>query len=253
MYIRARPETYCTSAGALSELELLAKISCSARKVSESFCKTPPQTGYPFMADTPSELTTRPSLLVRLRGGDEDAWQTFFQTYTPLIFRYCRKRGLQEADAADVAQEVLARVARSIHTFRYQPERGRFRDWLGTVTRHDLGRYLKKQAAGIRGTGSEPSGNGLDEIPSPEADTEWTDAFYARVLQVALERIHPHFEATTWKAFERTWVDEQPAPAVARERGVGVDVVYVAKSRVLKALRAEVLMLAEDVPHFLPS
>ena len=52
-----------------------------------------------------------------------------------LIYRSCRRRGLQDADAADVGQEVLAQVARSIRDFEYQPGRGRFRDWLGAVVR----------------------------------------------------------------------------------------------------------------------
>ena len=203
------------------------------------------------MSENPSELTTRPSLLVRLRDGDNDAWRTFVTTYSPLIFGYCRKHGLQEADAADVAQEVLAGVARSLRSFRYQPERGRFRDWLGAVTRTKMNRYLHKELQGARGAGGDEADASLDEVAALEADSEWTAAFNASVLQAALERIRPHFEPPSWRAFESVWVDNRPAAEVARELGLGVASVYVAKSRVLKRLHDEILMLAEDIPHFI--
>src|SRR5262245_51158989 len=92
-----------------------------------------------------SALHTRPSLLVRLRdAGDSASWQTFVDLYGPVLYRYARRRGLQDADATDVAQEVLAEVARCIRAFEYQPERGRFRDWLGTVLCRRLARFWEK-------------------------------------------------------------------------------------------------------------
>jgi RNA polymerase sigma-70 factor (ECF subfamily) len=60
------------------------------------------------MAAPPFEEPTQPSLLVRLRDpADEAAWVTLVSTYLPLVYGYCRKCGLQDADAADVAQDVM--------------------------------------------------------------------------------------------------------------------------------------------------
>src|SRR6516165_3933455 len=90
---------------------------------------------------------TRPSLLRRIRDpGDTEAWQTFVDVYGPLIYRHGRGRGLQDADAADVTQEVLFQVSRSIQTFEYRPEQGRFRDWLGTVTENKIRTFLTRRA-----------------------------------------------------------------------------------------------------------
>src|SRR5271155_1109111 len=98
------------------------------------------------MNNDASSLHTRPRLLVRIRDRqDAESWKLFVELYTPPVLRYCRLRGLQDADAADVTQEVMAQVARSMHAFRYSPERGRFRDWLGTVTRRKLNRFLMKK------------------------------------------------------------------------------------------------------------
>ena len=201
------------------------------------------------MNNPASSLHTRPSLLLRIRDAqDTDAWQTFMSIYAPLIYRYCRGRGLQDADAADVTQEVLAKVARSVQTFTYQPERGRFRDWLGTVTRHRIFRFLRRQHTGLQAAEAATEQD-AEEIAAPQAEAEWTAVFHSQLLQAALERIQPSFEPVSWRAFERTWIEDRPAAEVSRELDLRIEAVYLAKTRVLKKLREEVLHLAEDLPQ----
>jgi RNA polymerase sigma factor (sigma-70 family) len=196
---------------------------------------------------------TRPSLLLRLRDpGDSEAWRVFVETYTPLVYAYCRRRGLQDSDVSDVTQEVMSQVLRSIGGFLYQPERGRFRDWLGTVTRTKILRFLRRDARAGK-AGDATAEELLRQIEDPESDTLWAEAFQSRLLDVALRRARPDFEESTWALFERAWVGGEPAPVVAREMRVPVEAVYVAKSRVLKRLRIEVETLAEDYPLLLSS
>ena len=198
-----------------------------------------------------SANATRPSLLLRLRNPrDTEAWQVFVETYSPLVSAYCRRRGLQASDVADVTQEVMAQVLRSIPDFTYQPERGRFRDWLGTITRNKLLRFLSRNArAGKGGTGVVEEL--ARQVKDPESDTLWAEGFHARVLEVAMKRSRPDFQEGTWTMFERAWVQGQAAQDVARALGVPIESVYLAKSRVLKRLRAEVVALAEDFPLLL--
>jgi RNA polymerase sigma-70 factor (ECF subfamily) len=202
------------------------------------------------MEQPSGEDLTRPSLLVRLRDHtDADAWRTFALLYAPLIYGYCRKSGLQDADAADVTQEVLQQVSRSIRGFVYDQEKGRFRDWLRMVTRRKVLRFLERTRDGAAAADrAEP----LDGMVESAADAEWTDDFHARILKVALEQVRPRFEPSTWRAFERTWVGGEDPREVAQEVGLAIDQVYAAKSRVLKLLRAQVLILAEDLPPFVP-
>jgi RNA polymerase sigma factor (sigma-70 family) len=196
---------------------------------------------------------TRPSLLLRLRNSrDSEAWRTFVETYTPLVYAYCRRRGLQASDVADVTQEVMAQVLRSIPDFTYQPQRGRFRDWLGTITRTKLARFLSRNARAGKGEGGDARAEELTwQVEAPESDTLWTEGFHARVLEVAMKRARPDFQEVTWTIFEHAWVRGQAAPEVARELGVPIESVYIAKSRVLKRLRTEVVTLAEDYPPLL--
>jgi RNA polymerase sigma-70 factor, ECF subfamily len=196
------------------------------------------------MDDHQSALHTRPSLLVRLRdAADAQAWSAFVEIYAPLIYGFTRRRGLQDADAADVTQEAMAEVARTIRAFEYRPERGRFRDWLLLITRRRLIRFFDRRA---RRAEDVHQAELLARAEDPTPDPEWSEAFNARVLQAALQRIQPHFEPTTWRAFERVWIENRSAAETAAELSIQVQLVYKAKSRVLKRLEEEVRDIVED-------
>ncbi|MFN0052049.1 MAG: RNA polymerase sigma factor [Planctomycetales bacterium] len=199
-----------------------------------------------------SHPRTSPSLLVRLRDSrDGKAWELFIETYGPLITRFCRRRGLQDADAVDVSQEVMTKVVQALRTFEYQPARGRFRDWLGAVVRSRLADFhaLQKKLASVNG--QSPSVVNLDEALSGSVDAEWPSQFHDHLLRVAMERTRGDFEPQNWRAFELTWLENRPPADVARTLSLPVATVYVAKFRILERLRKEVLMLAEDMPHLL--
>jgi RNA polymerase sigma-70 factor (ECF subfamily) len=153
--------------------------------------------------------------------------------------------GLQDADAADVSQDVLAEVARCNRAFEYDPERGRFRDWLGILVRRKVLRFRKNhddEAADLRAADANAS-------DANSVDAEWTDEFNAQILSAAIERARPHFEPQTWSAFEGVWLKNRRAVDVAADLKLPIELVYTAKSRVLKRLEEEVRVLAEDVPQ----
>jgi RNA polymerase sigma factor (sigma-70 family) len=193
-----------------------------------------------------SELRTRPSLLMRIRDrNDEESWRTFVMIYAPLVYRYCSRRGLQDADAADLTQDVLERVARAIRSFEYQPAQGLFRNWLLTITRRQLAEFHQKVA---RRPEQSVVSSLLERISEDEnrADADWNQDFTDRVLQVALDRSRPSFEPTTWRAFESVWIENRSAAETADALSLSVDLVYYSKSRVLKRLKEEVHEIVED-------
>jgi RNA polymerase sigma-70 factor, ECF subfamily len=184
--------------------------------------------------------STQSSLLIRIREpANAEAWKTFVDLYTPLIYRYCRKRGLQDADARDAAQEVLSRVIGAIRKFEYDPARGRFRGWLGLLTRQALYRHGKEA--------SRRDGEPWTVDVESEADPEWIEEFNARVYRCAIERIRAEFDDDTWNAFDAVWTrDEKPAN-VAHALGRRTPWIYKAKFKVLKRLKEEVEYLAADL------
>jgi RNA polymerase sigma factor (sigma-70 family) len=193
-----------------------------------------------------SELRTRASLLMRIRdAGDAESWRIFVTIYAPLVYRFASRRGLQDADAADLSQDVMEKVARAIRAFEYQPAKGRFRDWLLTITRRQVAQFHESRArCPEQLCGSvelEQLGKGTDR---PDAD--WNEDFNARVLQVALDRARLRFEPMTWRAFECVWLENRTAAETADTLSLHIESVYYAKSRVLKQLRDEVQEIVED-------
>ena len=98
---------------------------------------------------------TRPSLLLRLRDArDQQAWGQFWEIYQPLILRLVRQKGLQDADAREVTQEVLLAVSKAVGAWDANPARGSFRGWLATIARNLVVNFLIRQSRHPRGTGN---------------------------------------------------------------------------------------------------
>src|SRR5437764_5198815 len=90
--------------------------------------------------------TTSISLLERLRQpGEAEAWQRFVDLYTPLLYYWACRLGLQEQDAADLVQEVFTLLVQKLPDFIYNRQKS-FRSWLRTV-------LLNKWRAYRRGKG----------------------------------------------------------------------------------------------------
>ena len=192
---------------------------------------------------------TRPSLLVRIRdAGDRTAWLQFVDLYAPLVYRFARKRGLQDADAADLTQEVLQAVAGACRGLDYDPGRGTFRGWLFTVARNRLHNFLLRQRRYAETYTQPATAQGLDGHPARRTDEEalWEQEYRQRLFDWAAAQVRGHFQETTWQAFWRTAVEGQPAAQVAEGLGLSVGAVYIAKSRVLARLREQVQELESE-------
>ncbi len=187
--------------------------------------------------------TTRASLLLRLRDpADDRAWVEFTDLYGPLIRRVARRGGLQDADAADLEQEVFRAVAGAIG--RYDPDRARgsFRGWLLRIARNLLLNLLAAQRRRPMAGGGTDAAALLAAQPDPSAeDSAFFETEYRRrTFEWAATQVREEFRTPTWQAFWRTAVDGEEAAAVAADLGLSVGAVYVARSRVLARLRCKV-------------
>lgn len=191
------------------------------------------------MLDSPA---TRASLLVRIRDRqDPDAWRQFLEIYAPAVYAYARRRGLQDADAADLMQEVMRSVASAVDRLDYDPTRGSFRGWLYTIARNKLFNFLDGRRRRVRGTGDSDVQEQLTEQVAPATDSnEWDREAERRLAAWAMERIRGEFQESTWRAFWMTSVEGRDAKSVAVELGLSPGAVYVAKSRVLARLKREI-------------
>jgi RNA polymerase sigma-70 factor (ECF subfamily) len=195
------------------------------------------------------EPTTRRSLVLRLRDlGDEAAWAEFVQVYEPLVYRLARAKGLQDADARDLCQDVFRAVAAAIERWDPDPAKGRFRAWLFRIARNLLVNFLARQRRHPRGSGHTSVQELLEAQPADDAraEAEFAAEFRRRAFRWAAEQVRHEFTESTWQAFWRTGVENRPVAAVARELGLSEGAVYVARSRVLARLRGRVEQLTED-------
>ena len=192
------------------------------------------------MADT---LNTRPSLLVRLRdAGDAQAWQEFVEVYSPAIQRFARQRGLQDADAADLQQNVLAALSDGLKRFEYDRAKGTFRGWMFGVVRHQLARFLQKEHSAVVGAGDTAALDRMLAVPEPSDDESalWDHECKRQRFLWAAERVRSQVEPESWLAFWQTAVENRPAADVAKELNLRVGAVYTAKSRVLARIKREI-------------
>jgi RNA polymerase sigma-70 factor (ECF subfamily) len=193
------------------------------------------------MADSPS---TRRSLLVRIRDPhDGAAWAQFVDLYAPLVYGFARKRGLQDADAADLTQDVLRAVAAAAGRLDYDPRRGSFRGWLFTIARNKLHNFLTGRDRQARARGGSAAQQLLEEQPAREEQALWDQEYEQRLLDWASEQVRGSFQDSTWRAFWQLAVEGRSPKEVAAALGMSVGAVYIAKSRVLARLKEQIQQL----------
>jgi RNA polymerase sigma-70 factor (ECF subfamily) len=197
------------------------------------------------MADIPP---TRASLLLRLRDPrDAVAWGEFVGLYGPLVYGYLRKQGLQDADAADLSQDVLAAVARGIGRLEYDPARGAFRNWLFTAVRRKLSNWRRARRSRGEDRTDPEAERLLDACPAPEAaEAEWQAEWGRRLFGWACEQVRREVTAVTWQAFWQTAIEDRPGKQVAEHLGLTVAAVYGARRRVLARLKDLIRTARED-------
>lgn len=180
--------------------------------------------------------TTPVSLLERLRQpADQAAWARFVELYLPLLFYWARRLGLGEADAADLVQEVFVTLVEKLPAFRHDRDRS-FRSWLRTLLTNRWRDARRRRAARPQ----QVNAVALEDVADTDAPDVLEEAEYRRqVVAQALALLEGEFQARTWRAFRAHGVDGRPAAEVAAELGVSVNAVYLATSRVLRRLRAE--------------
>lgn len=197
------------------------------------------------MGSTPE---TRQSLLVRLRDPqDQASWYEFTEIYRPVIFRLARRKGMQDADADDLAQQVLAAVAGAIDRWESDPKRAKFRTWLHRIAHNAIINALTRRAPDC-GSGDTELHKLIDAQPAgagPHSDLLRLE-FRREQFRWAAKQIRAEFQTDTWQAFWLTAVESEPVDVVSRKLGKSSGSVYAARSRVMRRLKEKLSELDMD-------
>ena len=182
---------------------------------------------------------TSPTLLERLRAAsDALAWEEFADRYWRFIFWLAKRRGCSDHTAEEIVQEVMLAVFNKGRAFRYDPARGRFRDWLDRVVRNQVIKRRQRASERIQAKGGEFS----DGFVEPEAKDAGPDeaceaAFEEAMLLVLMETVRREVEPSTYQAFELSVLQRRSGREVARITGLSRNAVYKAGKRVLERLQ----------------
>jgi RNA polymerase sigma-70 factor (ECF subfamily) len=195
------------------------------------------------------ESKTSATLLARLRQvpADQAAWAQFTERYGRKIYAWCRRWNLQGADAEDLTQDVLLKLAEKMQTFVYDPTKS-FRGWLKTVARHAWSDSWSGRKAAVAAGGSQA----LEVLQTVEARDDLVrrleEEFDRELLDEAMARVRARVLPRTWEAFERTALQGQSGAEAGRALGMKVATIFVARSKVQKMLQEEMQKLEDPGP-----
>ena len=221
--------------------------------------------------DEQTSILTRPSLLNRLKTGDNvESWQEFYRVYGKLVRDFAVQAGLTDTEADEVVQETAVAVARHLLEFRHDPKVCRFKTWLLNQASWRIKDQFKKRrrGGGLAGE-SPPIAGGSPALPDdtartatvervPDPTTVNLDALFEaewrkNLLDAALEQVKAKFNLKQFQIFDLNVVKEWPARDVARSLGVSLANVYVTKHRFAAALKKEVARLEREMANGLKS
>jgi RNA polymerase sigma-70 factor (ECF subfamily) len=190
------------------------------------------------------------SLLARARHTDDrQSWNRLVELYAPLLRRWLRRYEIQDADAEDLVQEVLAVLATELPKFDHNRQTGAFRSWLRKILVNRVRNFWRSRWNRPAGKGGSSLLDALAQLEDEASDVSriWDAEHDREVVARLLELIRPDFLPKTWDAFHRQMFLGQRADQVAAELDMPLSSVYVARSRVLSALRREAAGLVDSI------
>ncbi len=196
-----------------------------------------------------SKLTSV-SLLGRLKTAkpDDPEWRRLHDVYEPWLLHWLTRFPELRSDVPDIVQEVLLALVKELPAFHRQRD-GSFRRWLGNVVANRVRAHWRKHKRRPRGgLDGDSAGNFIEDLQDPASalSREWDRQHDQFVLDRLMAAVRNDFSVSTWQAFERCTLKQEPAATVAADLGISVNAVLTAKSRVLRRLREEAAGLIED-------
>ncbi len=180
--------------------------------------------------------STRPSLLVRIKDrSDTNAWQEFFDLYSPLLYGYAIERGLGHDDAEDIRASCYETIVKKISEFDYEADNSGFRAWLRTMVNRrviDFFRKKKMQVADSSDLRALPDDNeSIDEL--------WDRNWRLHHLRYCVAQVGKRVQPQSFEVFRLLTEQDLSVNEVCLQMEMNADQVYKIKSRFLELIRQE--------------
>ena len=194
---------------------------------------------------------TRFSLIEKIKDPrDAEAWSEFAAIYYPLVFNICRRKGLQHADATDITQEVLSRVANAVENYKHGQPGSTFRGWLYRITRNLTIDFFRRQGRDPLAIADHHDDLQQIQEPSLEESQEFHLAFRKQMFSVVAKVVQTQVHPQTWAAFWKTEIEHLDITAASKELSMTRGAIYVARSRVIAKLRKEIQNRMSETGNF---
>lgn len=175
--------------------------------------------------------------------GNTEAFGKFAAKYQPRIKRCCLARGLQDADAEDLAASLLLRFfERDVFADFVFQSKEKFYAWLRTVVTRSVLTFLRDRGRNPEAwsVGNPDAQESLDQV-AREMVPELCSVLEEEQAQVERARaaVEGRVEEKTRQAFRMLVDDGRSADEVAQALGMTKFAVWQARCRVLRMLRQE--------------
>lgn len=189
---------------------------------------------------------TRPSLLRTLREGEsaQSAWREFFERYAPAVYRVARLQGLSHADADDIVQQVMLGVSTHIGAFRYDRDRGRFRQWVRAIAANKVRDLFRRRGAARPVVALDDTPDRADD--SPSLHEVWEQEWQMQDMLWCLDQVAADISPRRFEAFRLYVLEGVTAAETAQRLDMTRAHVYVTRAQVTKRLREIMLTLGKE-------
>ena len=197
-----------------------------------------------------SNWNTRRTMLLRLQDQYDDAsWEEFVAYYRQYIYNIVRHMKLNHHDANEIVQLVIIKLWDKLPNFKYDEHKGKFRNWLHTVTANQVRDFIRKKGAALSylpDPERKKESGYLNDITLPEIDAIAEREWKVYIANMAWKRLQKNFSETVCQAF-KLMAELKDATAVAQQLQISESSVYVYKKRVQDRLHQEIARLNSEL------
>ncbi len=184
--------------------------------------------------------TTDKTLLRKIKDGDEMSWDIFYTSYRPFIYSIAQRSDLRRDECEELVQQVMVAIFKGGKHFQYDPDLGKFRNYLAVVVRNQIGELFRR-----RPQGEVTYLETLDQRANCDFDGMFLAEYRKHILKMALDELRERLGTTTFEAFHLSVIQGRKVSEVAAALELSEGSIYVYKERCLKMLRQIVAEINE--------
>jgi RNA polymerase sigma-70 factor (ECF subfamily) len=186
-------------------------------------------------------LSGEQELLKRMLAGDERAFDSFFDSYFPRLYRFALPRLRRDEDAArEVVQSTLTKAMRRLDTFRGDAA---LFTWLCQICRRDIADHVRARRRHdtrvVLLDDSEDIRAALESIEAPDEEgpvRRYDQGETRRLVRSVLDRLPaPYGDALEWK-----YIDGHSVEEIGDRLGIGTTAAQSMLARARVAFREAV-------------